>query len=369
MQSTATPEKVVLEIVRKDIPKLKDNEVLVRVEAAPINPSDVATLLAFADPTTCVTTGTDGCAQSTMDVPAKFKGAIRGREGTPTPVGNEGAGVVTEAGSSAEAQALLGKTVAVMGGGMYAQYRKVRAGDCLVLPKGITPSQGAACFVNPLTVLGFIETMKMEGHTGLVHTAAASNLGQMLLKVCLRDNIPLVNIVRKADQEELLRGLGATHVIRSDKPTFIKDLAEALKETKATLAFDAIGGGETVGQILTAMEIAAGGVGVYGSTVYKQVYIYGGLDRSPTTFNRSFGMMWGIGGWLMPNFAAKIGTARMAALREQVANEITTTFASKFAHEVSLLEAVQAGNIKGWASQATGQKYLVNPHKKIGSHL
>lgn len=368
MQSRATADKVVLEVVKKEIPKLKENEVLIRVEAAPINPSDVAALLALADPATCVTTGTDGCAQSTMDVPTKFKGAMRGRIGT-FPVGNEGAGVVTEAGSSAEAQALLGKTVSVMAGGMYAEYRKAKASDCMVLPKGITPAQGAASFVNPLTVLGFIETMKMEGHTGIIHTAAASNLGQMLLKACHRDKIPLVNIVRKAEQEEMLRSLGATHVIRSDKPTFIKDLAEALKETKCTLCFDAIGGGEIGGQILTAMEIAAGGAGVYGSNVHKQLYIYGGLDRAPTTFNRSFGMMWSMGGWLMPTFAAKVGPAKMASLREQVANQLTTTFASTFAREVSLLEAVQAEHIKVWATQATGQKYLINPHTKIGSRL
>jgi len=256
----------------------------------------------------------------------------------------------------------------VMAGGMYAEYRKVRVSDCMVLPAGVTAAQGASCWVNPLTALGFVETMKMEGHTAIVHTAAASSLGQMLVKLCLRDNIPLVNIVRKMEQEELLRGLGAVYVVRSDKNSFVQDLSEALKKTQATLAFDAIGGGEIGGQILAAMEIAAGGTGVYGSAVHKQLYVYGGLDRSPTTFNRSFGMTWGMGGWLLANFVGKAGMTKMLALREQVANGLTTTFASSFAREVSLLEAVQAEHIRVWSNQ-TGQKYLVNPHKKIAARL
>ncbi len=293
--------------------------------------------------------------------------ALAGRLGQSLPVGNEGAGVVIQAGDAPAAQALLGKTVAMHGGAMYAQYRCIKASECLVLPPGTTAAAGASCFVNPLTALGMVETMRLEGHTALVHTAAASNLGQMLVKLCLKDNVGLVNIVRRPEQVEILKGLGARYVCDSSAPRFMDDLVEALAETGATLAFDAIGGGRLAGQILTAMEMAltrtAQGYSRYGSTTHKQVYIYGGLDRGPTEFNRTFGMAWGIGGWLLTPFLQKVGADAAQALKERVAAEITTTFASTYTKEISLVEALQLEEIAGYAKLATGEKYLINPNK------
>jgi len=283
------------------------------------------------------------------------------------PVGNEGAGVVVKAGSSSAAQALLGRTVALFGGSMYAQYRCIPAGFCLPLPEGTTAAEGASCFVNPLTALGMVETMKLEGHTALVHTAAASNLGQMLVKLCNADGLPLVNIVRRPEHVDLLKGLGAKHVLSSSEPSFREDLVEALAETGATLAFDATGGGDLANQILTCMEVAASRSATefsrYGSSTHKQVYIYGGLDRSPTILNRTYGMAWGVGGWLLPLFLQKVGPEAGQRLRERVAREIKTTFASHYTNEVSLAEALQLAAIAAYGRQATGEKYLIRPNK------
>jgi NADPH2:quinone reductase len=287
------------------------------------------------------------------------------RVGESLPVGNEGAGVVVAAGSSDAAQALLGKTVAGVGGGMYAQYRALPAAQCLELPAGATAADGASCFVNPLTALGMVETMRAEGHTGLVHTAAASNLGQMLNRLCLKDGVPLVCIVRKPEQEEVLREAGAVHVCDSGSPTFMDDLTQAITATSATLGFDAIGGGALAGQILTAMEAAANAnakeYSRYGSTTYKQVYIYGSLDRGPTELRRAFGMAWGLGGWLLFPFLQKIGPQRAAELRQRVAAELKTTFASSYTREISLVEALGLEAIYVYGRQATGEKYLINP--------
>jgi hypothetical protein len=283
------------------------------------------------------------------------------------PIGNEGAGTVIEAGSSPTAQALLGKTVALVGGGMYAQYRCVDASLCLQLPDGTPASAGASSFVNPLTALGMVETMRREGHSALVHTAAASNLGQMLNKLCLEENVPLVNIVRKPEQEDLLRAIGAVHVCNSTSPSFMDDLIEALKVTTATLAFDAIGGGPLASQILTAMEVASTASSAeysrYGSTLHKQVYIYGGLDGGSTLLNRNFGMAWGIGGWLLTPFLQSIGPDSFQALRQRVAAELQTTFASTYTKEVSLAEALRREAFAGYAMASTGEKYLIAPHK------
>lgn len=290
---------------------------------------------------------------------------MAGRVDESMPVGNEGAGVVVQAGSSPQAQALMGKTVAVLGGAMYAQYRVLKAADCLKLPEGTTAAEGASCFVNPLTALGMVETMRLEGHKALVHTAAASNLGQMLNKVCLKDGVALVNIVRNEQQAEILRGIGATHIVDSSSPTFMADLIAALTATGATLAFDAIGGGKLAGQILSGMEAAANATAPvysrYGSSTHKQVYIYGGLDTSPTELNRGFGMAWGLGGWLLTPFLMKIGPAAAQALRERVASELKTTFASHYTQEVSLAGALQLDAIAAYNRRATGEKYLINP--------
>ena len=343
------------------------NEVIVRIEASPLNPSDLGLLFGAADMSTARQTGTAASPAITADVPQAAMVAMAGRIEQSLQVGNEGAGIVVAAGTSEAAQALLGKVIAFIGGGMYAQYRTVNADDCLVLPEGTTPADGASCFVNPLTALGMVETMRLEGHKALVHTAAASNLGQMLNKICLKDNIGLVNIVRNPAQEKMLRALGARYVCNSTAPSFKDDLIQALIETEATLAFDAIGGGTLVGQILSCMEAAINQkhstYSRYGSTVHKQAYIYGGLNPKPTEFSRSFGMAYGIGGWLVFPFLNKIGSAATRKLKERVAAELKTTFASQYAAEISLSEALQLDKIAAYNKRATGEKYLINPNK------
>jgi len=350
-------------------PEPGPDEVVVRVEASPINPSDLGLLVGAADMSTAKTSGTGDAAVVTAKVPDGAMKAMAARLDESMPVGNEGAGVVIKAGSSDAAQALLGKTVAMIGGAMYAQYRVMKAADCLVLPPGTTPAEGASCFVNPLTALGMVATMRTEGHKALVHTAAASNLGQMLHKICLKDSVGLVNIVRRQEHVDLLKKLGAAHVCNSSAPTFMDDLTEALVATGATVAFDAIGGGSIAGQILTAIEAAANRTAKeysrYGSTVHKQVYIYGGLDRGPTQFSRTFGMAWGVGGWLLTAFLQKIGFEAAQKLRERVAAEIKTTFASTYTKEISLAEALRLEEIAVYSKLATGEKYLISPNKGL----
>jgi len=349
------------------IPEPSADEVVVRVEASPINPSDLGLLVGAADMATAKASGSKDAPVITAKVPEAAMRAMAGRLDESMPVGNEGAGVVIKTGSSESAKALMGKTVAMIGGAMYAQYRAIRASDCLVLPEGITPAEGASCFVNPLTSLGMVETMRREGHKALVHTAAASNLGQMLNKICLKDGVALVNIVRNAEQAEILHKIGAKHVVDSTSPTFMDDLTNALVETGATLAFDAIGGGKLAGQILTCMEAAINKTAKvysrYGSNVHKQVYIYGGLDLRPTELNRAFGMTWGVGGWLLTPFLQKIGPADALRLRQRVVAELKTTFASHYTQVVSLQEALQLSHIAVYAKRATGEKYLINPNK------
>jgi NADPH2:quinone reductase len=370
IRSTVKKEGIVeMSVANVPTPEPKPDEVVVRIDASPINPSDQGLLFAGADMTTAKASGTPDHPVVTASISPAVMKAIAGRLEQSLPVGNEGAGVVVETGASPAAQALMGKTVAILGGAMYAQYRCIKAGQCLVLPPGTTPAEGADCFVNPLTALGMVETMRREGHKALVHTAAASNLGQMLNKICIKDRVALVNIVRKPEHVDLLKKLGATHVCNSGSPTFMDDLVEALAASGATVAFDAIGGGRLAGQILTAMEIAlnrtAKEYSRYGSTTHKQAYIYGGLDRGPTDFNRAFGMAWGIGGWLLTAFMQKIGPEAAQKLRERVAAEIKTTFASTYTKEVSLAQALRIEEIAVYSKQATGQKYLIAPNKGL----
>ena len=358
-----------LSLAMIEIPAPEANEVVIRVEASPINPSDLGLLFAGADMETAKAFGPADSPVVSATIPAGAMRALAGRMDSSLPVGNEGAGTVVDAGSSDAAQALMNKTVAIAGGAMYAQYRCVDASQCLVLPDGTLASEGASSFVNPLTTLGMVETMRREGHSALVHTAAASNLGQMLNKLCIKDEVPLVNIVRRPEQEELLRAAGATYVCNSTSPRFMKDLIQALIATSATLAFDATGGGKLAGHILTCMEAAATASATeysrYGSTKHKQVYIYGGLDRGPTEFNRNFGTAWGIGGWLLTPFLQKIGPEGVQGLRQRVSAELKTTFASTYTKEVSLAEALQLDAIAVYGRQATGGKYLINPNKAI----
>ena len=356
-------------LTRVPTPLPAANEVLVRVEAAPINPSDLGLLFAGADMTQASQRGTKDQPLVAARIPDAALKSMTARFDRSMPVGNEGAGVVVEAGSSAPAQALLGKTVAALGGAMYSQYRCVPAEQCLLLPAGTTPAEGASSFVNPLTALGMVETMRSEGHTALVHTAAASNLGQMLNRICLKDGIALVNIVRNQAHVDLLRAMGAAHVCNSSSPTFMQDLIEALAATGATIAFDAIGGGKLAGQILTCMEAAlsrkATQYSRYGSTTHKQVYIYGGLGQGPIEINRNIGMAWGVGGWLIMPFLQKIGPAATQRLKQRVASELKTTFASAYAGEISLTEALDLGIIAVYSQAATGHKYLINPNKDV----
>ncbi len=348
------------------IPQPGPGEVLLRIEAAPINPSDLILLLAGADPAGLAVSGSRERPVLTGKV--RSTASLAARLGQALPVGNEGAGTVVEAGSSPAAQALLGKTVAVAtGSAMYAQYRVVHAAQCLVLNPGSSAVDGASACINPLTALGFVETMRKEGHTALANTAAASNLGQMLVRICLKDGIPLVNVVRSGEQARILADVGATYVCDSTAPTFLADLTEAFAATGATIAFDAIGGGKIAGQLLACMEAAlnrkATAYSRYGSPTHKQVYIYGGLDPAPTELTRTFGLAWGLGGWLMTPFLQSLDPAKVASLRQRIADELTTTFASPHAKEVSLAEALQLSAVTEYAKRATGAKYLIVPHR------
>jgi len=351
------------------IPEPQAHEVVIRVEASPLNPSDLGLLFGAADMGTAKASGTADRPVVTASVPEGGMRAMAARLDDSMPVGNEGAGLVVEAGSSPAAQALLGKTVAAIGGAMYAQYRAVPVAQTLLLPEGATAVDGASSFVNPLTALGMIETMRREGHTALVHTAAASNLGQMLNRICMKDGIALVNIVRKPEQAELLKGIGAKYVCDSSTPTFLQDLTDALAATGATIAFDATGGGKLGGQILGCMEAAinrnAKEYSRYGSNIHKQVYLYGGLDTKPTEFVRNFGMAWGMGGWLLFPFLVKIGPAAAEVLKQRVASELKTTFASHYSNEISLAEVLDPGTIAVYNQRATGTKYLINPGKGL----
>ena len=370
IRSMVTNEgNIEISIANVDMPIPGDDEVLIEVHAAPINPSDLGLLLSFAaDLSTINVSGSGDETITSMKIHPALMGAMKPRIDQSMPVGNEGSGVVVDAGTNAKE--FIGKTVGLAGGSMYSQYRCVPAANCLVMEEGTSPAEAASSFVNPLTALAFIETMKMENHTAIVHTAAASNLGQMLVKICKDDDIPLVNIVRKQEQVDLLKDIGAEHICNTSDPDFMKSLVSALVATGATLGFDATGGGnngELPGQILAAMEVAANKMAKeysrYGSDTYKQVYIYGGLDQSPTILKRSYGMSWGLGGWLLTPMIGRIGMEKFQAMRARVAKEIKTTFASTYANEVSFEEMLQPETIKSYAKQATGQKYLVNPQK------
>ena len=356
-----------LSLVNIPTPEPGEDEVVVRVEATPINPSDLGLLIGPADMSTAVVSGTRDLPVITAKMPDAAVKMMGARLDQSLPVGNEGAGTVVRTGSSDAAKALMGKLVSVIGGAMYSQYRVVKVRDAMPLPPGITAADGASWFVNPLTALGMTETMRRENHKALVHTAAASNLGQMLNKICIKDGIGLVNIVRSKEQADILHKIGAKYVVDSTAPTFMDDLTAALVETGATIAFDAIGGGKLAGQILTCMEVAANKTAKeysrYGSSVFKQVYIYGSLNTGPTELSRSFGLSWSVSGWLLTPFLQKIGPADIGKLRQRVVSELKTTFASHYTQVVSLQEVLQMSNIAVYNKRATGEKFLINPNK------
>jgi NADPH:quinone reductase-like Zn-dependent oxidoreductase len=353
-----------LEISLAKVPVVepKEDEVVVRIEASPINPSDLGLLLGPVDPKTAKSSN----GVVTAPLSEGVVRALSARVDQPMPVGNEGAGTVVKAGSSPEAQALMGKLVAVLGGAMYAQYRTIRVRDVLPLPAGATAADGASCFVNPLTALAMVETMRAEGHTALIHTAAASNLGQMLNKICIKDGVSLINVVRSDEQAGILRDIGAKHIVDSSKPTFMADLIAAITETGATIAFDAIGGGKTASQLLTAMEAAAAAkmttYSRYGSDKFKQVYIYGGLDTGVTELTRgSFGFSWALGGFLLTPFLQKAGMETAMRLRKRVVDELKTTFASHYTRTISLKDVLDLDVMAAYTKKATGEKFLINP--------
>ena len=368
MFSTVTDAgEVRLELLEKPTPQPETNQVLVKIEATPINPSDLGVMFGLSDMANAKSSGAGNDTVLTAPVSQQGLRVMKARLGQALTVGNEGAGTVVATGDSELAKSLEGKIVAVMGGGMYGQYRCVDAASCLPLLEGHTAKDGASSFVNPLTALSMIETMKLEEHSALVHTAAASNLGQMLVRICQADGVELVNIVRKEEQATLLRDMGAKYVVNSSSDSFMADLTDAIHATGATLGFDATGGGSLASSILTCMEAAAartpGGYSIYGSIKHKQVYLYGGLDPSATVLNRGYGMAWGVGGWLLPNFLAKAGMEVAARLRTRVANELKTNFASHYSDEISLSEALQAETVQRYVMKQTGEKFLICPQK------
>lgn len=359
--------KLTLALQNIEMPQPDANEVVIRIEAAPLNPSDLGVLFSAADMSTARQSGTQQNPVITADIPAQFMPSLKTRVGKATPVGNEGAGTVVATGSSSAAQALMGKTVAVISGGTYRQYICTNVQSCLELKEGTTAKEGASSFVNPLTALAMVETMRAEGHKAIIHAAAASNLGQMLNRICIADGIDLINIVRKAEQETLLRDMGAKYVVISSSDTFLADLTAAIIETGATIAFDPIGGGQLTSDILNCMEVAAARdmkeYSIYGSDTFKQVYIYGSLDRGPIMLNRNFGFAWGVNGFLLFNVLGKLGTKTVMSMRKRVADEITTTFASHYTHEVSFAEVLQLQSIVAYSQKATGEKFLITPQK------
>lgn len=338
------------------------DEVLVEIDAAPINPSDLGLMFGAADPSSAQETERDGQPAIVLEVPPAAMRAMAPRIGHWMPVGNEGSGRVIAAGEDESAQALLGKRVGMFGGEMYAGYRCLPSSQCLAFPDTISAEQAASCFVNPMTALGFLETREMEGQKGIVHTAAASNLGQMLVRLCQADDIPLVNIVRSEEQVQLLTSMGAQWVLNSQSDEFMKELIDALVATGATLAFDAIGGGRLVNRILTAMELAAAQTGPwsrYGSEEPKQAYIYGQLDLGATELTRGYGWVWSVSGWLLTPFMKRAGPDRVGRMRERVLREIDTTFESRYSSRISLQNAMTAEAAKAYGARKTGQKTLL----------
>ncbi len=360
-------ETLVLSIEPDEVGTPAPDEIVVRMEAVPINPSDIGLLLGPADMSTVRSTTVDGHPALVADVPPQMAKAFSGRVGDKLSAGNEGAGTVVAAGSSDTAQALLGRTVSFPQGNLYRTHARTKAANVVALPEGAPAEEGASLFVNPMTTQGFLDTMRAEGHTALVHTAAASNLGQMLAKLCLAEDVPLVAIVRSDEQKHILTEIGLTHVLDSSEDGFMDDLVDALAETGATLGFDAIGGGRMADHILTAMERAQAKRGVefsvYGAPVHKQVYVYGRLDTGQTILTPRYGMYWGVGGWLLTPHLESVGGERTMEMRRFAVEERNGIFASHYTRTIGLDDMIDPDIAVGYERKATGEKYLVDPSR------
>ncbi|MGV2168842.1 zinc-binding dehydrogenase [Agrobacterium tumefaciens] len=355
-----------LALVNVTVPEPAADEIVIRVEGAPINPSDLTLLLGPADLSTLRQSGTPESPILTFDIPADQLASAKARIGQTLRPGNEGAGTVVVAGAGA--QAWLGRRVATLGGAMYADHRVVRANDAIALPEGASAAEGAAISINPLTALGFIETARNGGHKAIIHTAAASSLGQILQRICLADGIPLINIVRSAEQAALLREIGATYVLNSRDAQFFDDLVDAVAETGATVVFDAVGGGTLGSDMLRAIEKAAARdltrYSPYGSAVSKHLYSYGMLDYSLAVLDRlAFGFDWSVSGWLMTQFLQKAGPEAVQRLRQRVNDELTTTFATQYTRTIGLVEALDPVVLASYQRKATGAKFLIDPSR------
>ncbi|WP_336335695.1 zinc-binding dehydrogenase [Pseudomonas putida] len=358
--------KLTLSLEHIELQPPGDDELIVRVEAAPINPSDSGLLLGPADLGTMRVGAHAAAPRLELSVPAARLAAVRGRIGQSLAVGNEGAGTVVAAGK--KVAAFEGKRVGMFGGGMYADYRKIHADDVVVLPEGVSTSDGAAMFINPLTALGFVETARREGHKAIVHTPGASSLGLMLQRICLADGIPLVSIVRSAEQVALLQDIGARHVLNSQDQDFAERLVEAIAETGATIAFDAIGGGSLGSDILLAMErVAMRQVSQYtryGSEVFKQLYLYGSLDTAPMALDRApLGYAWSVSAWLLFSYLRKADPALVRRLRQRVLSELTSTFANHYTQTLGLAQVLQPDVLRALERKATGEKFIIDPRR------
>ncbi len=355
-----------VELSLEDVPVAAPgpDEVVVRVEAAAVNPSDLGVLFAGADLERAEAVQRAGRPALVAPLSEGAARAAAGRVGQPLTAGNEAAGTVIAAGSSEAAQALMGKVVGIVGGAMYTELRCIDVRACQPFPEGTAAADGAGWFINPMTASAMLGTMRAEGHSAIVHTAAGSSLGRMLLRLCLEDGAGLVNVVRRAEPAAQLREAGAVHVCDSSSSAFSEELADAVAATGATLAFDALGGGELIDQVLDAMERAqmrGRPFDRYGSTTHKQVYVYGGLDRSPTTLRRTYGMSWGVGGWLLNRSLLRLGGEAVTAMQARVAAEVTTTFATSFTASISLSDVVDPEIARVYGRARTGGKHLVDP--------
>ena len=363
LRSTLTRDgKVEIALVEVALEQPQDDEAVVRVEAAPINPSDLISLLGSANAAQARKVGD----KTVLALSSEAVIARKGRWDQALTVGLEGAGTIVAAG--ADGSHLVGTRVAALAlsRGMFAQYKRVKVADCVPLPGTVSVRQGAAAFCNPLTALAIAETAKLEGHSALIQTAAASNLGQMLVKICREDDVPLVNIVRREEQVEMLRAIGGENIVNSSDADFRDQLRAAVTRTGARIAFDAIGGGTMVAELLMAMEDVALArmteYSPYGSHEAKQVYIYGHLDPSPTMLaHEDYGLLWDVRNWYMPATMGRVGPERAAEIQTRAIQGITSTFVSHFSHEISLTQALDPETMRDYSRMASGQKYLINP--------